>query len=67
MLENLLSGGLTVLGIAQLLVEEGLVSGVPGGHPSFGIHTNDPADICRPASAHLLDYATCDQVASANS
>lgn len=67
MLEDLLSGGLPVLGISQLLVKEGLVSGVPGGHPSFGVQPNDPADICRPASAHLLDYATCDQVASANS
>ena len=67
MLEHLLSGGLTLLGIAQLLVEEGLVSGVPGGHPSFGVQPNDTADICRPASAHLLDYAASDQVASANS
>jgi hypothetical protein len=67
MLEHLLSGGLTLLAIAQLLVEEGLVSGVPDGHPSFGVQPNDPADICRPASSHLLGYATCDQVASANS
>ena len=67
MLEHLLSCRLPVLGIAQLLVEEGLVSGVPGSHPSFCVQPNDPADICRPATAHLLDYATCDQVASANS
>ena len=66
-LEGLLSGGVPVLGIAQLLVKEGLVSGVPGGHPSFGVQPNEATDICRPASAHLLDYAACDQVASANS
>ena len=41
LLEGLLSGGLPVLGVAQLLVKEGLVSGMPGGHPSFGVQLND--------------------------
>ena len=59
-------GGLTLLDISRFLVKEGLVGGVPRGHPSFGVQPNDPTDISGPASANLLDYAACDQVGSAN-
>ena len=65
-MEQLLSDELPWLAIAWLLVKECLVSGLPGGNPSFGVQPNDTADISWPASAHLLDDTACDQVASAN-
>jgi hypothetical protein len=63
-LEQFLFGGLTLPGISRFLVKEGLVGGVPRGQPSLGVQPNDPTDISGPTSAHLLDDAACDQVAS---
>jgi hypothetical protein len=58
-MEQLLSDGLSLLGIDRLLMKESLVSGLSGGNPSFGVQAYDTGDIARPASAHLLDNAAC--------